>query len=41
MRRAFTLVTFFLIIPAMSVAQAGCTPFDTGLNAIQTPSTGR
>jgi type IV secretory pathway VirB2 component (pilin) len=40
MRRAFTLVTFFLIVPAVSFAQAGGTPFDTGFTAIQTLFTG-
>jgi type IV secretory pathway VirB2 component (pilin) len=40
MRRAFTFVTIFLIVPAVSFAQAGGTPFDTGFTAIQTLFTG-
>jgi type IV secretory pathway VirB2 component (pilin) len=40
MRRAFTLVTFLLIVPAVAFAQAGGTPFDTGFTAIQTLFTG-
>jgi integrase/type IV secretory pathway VirB2 component (pilin) len=40
MRRTFTLVTLFLIVPAVSFAQAGGTPFDTGFTAIQTLFTG-
>jgi type IV secretory pathway VirB2 component (pilin) len=40
MRRAFTLATFILIVPAVSFAQAGGTPFDTGFTAIQTLFTG-
>jgi type IV secretory pathway VirB2 component (pilin) len=40
MRRAFTLVTFFLVVPAIAFAQAGGTPFDTGFTAIQTLFTG-
>jgi type IV secretory pathway VirB2 component (pilin) len=40
MRPAFTLVTLFLIVPAVAFAQAGGTPFDTGFTAIQTLFTG-
>jgi len=39
-RRAFTLVTLFLIVPAVSFAQAGGTPFDTGFTVIQMLFTG-
>lgn len=40
LRRTLTLVTFFLVVPAVSFAQAGGTPFDTGFTAIQTLFTG-
>jgi type IV secretory pathway VirB2 component (pilin) len=37
---AFSLVTLFFIVPAVSFAQAGGTPFDPGFTAIQTLFTG-
>jgi len=40
MRTTATLVTLFVLVPAVAFAQAGGSPFDTGFTAIQTLFTG-
>jgi len=40
MRQTVTLLSLLLAVPAVALAQAGGTPFDTGFTAIQTLFTG-
>jgi type IV secretion system protein VirB2 len=40
MRRTVTLVSLIVIVPAVTFAQSGGTPFDTGFTALQNLFTG-
>ena len=40
MRPTVTLVSLIVVLPAVAIAQAGGTPFDTGFTALQTLFTG-
>lgn len=39
-RQPLTILTFFLLVPALALAQSGGTPFDTGFTALQNLFTG-